>query len=59
MTKNLQSLTTVTKEEDLDLLLNVWMYYDPTDYPDIAEIYRILELSKPQSIEAIKKRMGN
>lgn len=59
MSKSLKSLTIVTDKEDLDLLINVWMYYDPTDYPDIPEIYRILELSTPQSIEAVKNRIAN
>ncbi len=59
MSQSLKSLTTVTNKEDLDLLINVWMYYDPTDYPDIPEIYRILEFSKPQSIEAVKNRIAN
>lgn len=59
MTKSLKSLSTVTNKDDLDLLINVWMYYDPTDYPDIPEIYRILKASKPYSIEAIKNRIDN
>lgn len=59
MTKSLKSLTTLTDKDDLDLLINVWMYYDPTDYPDIPEIYRILKASRPNSIEAVKKRIDN
>ncbi len=59
MTKSLKSLTTVTDKSDLDLLINVWMYYDPTDYPDIPEIYSILKDSRPLSIEAIKNRIHN
>jgi len=59
MTKNLKSLTIVTDQDDLDLLINVWMYYDPTDYPDIYEIYRILKSSRPYSIEAIKNRINH
>jgi hypothetical protein len=59
MTKSLKSLTTVTGKDDLDLLINVWMYYDPTDYPDIPEIYRILKASRPNSIAAVKKRIDN
>jgi hypothetical protein len=59
MTKSLKSLTTVTDKDDLDLLINVWMYYDPTDYPDIPEIYRILKASRPHSIEAVKNRIYN
>jgi hypothetical protein len=59
MTKSLKSLTTVTDKDDLDLLINVWMYYDPTDYADIPEIYRILKASRPHSIEAVKNRIDN
>lgn len=59
MTQSLKSLTTVTNKGDLDLLINVWMYYDPTDYQDIPEVYRILKGSSPQSIEAVKHRMNN
>ena len=59
MTKSLKSLTTVTDKDDLDLLINVWMYYDPTDYSDIPEIYRILKASRPHSIEAVKNRIDN
>ncbi|MEC4005232.1 carboxypeptidase-like regulatory domain-containing protein [Flavobacterium sp. SUN052] len=57
MSKSLKSLTIVTKKDELDLLINVWMYYDPTDYPDIPEIYRIFKNSRPYSIEAVKKRI--
>jgi hypothetical protein len=59
MTKSLKSITCVTNNDELELLINVWMYYDPTDYPDIPEIYRILKGSKPHSIEAVKNRIDN
>lgn len=59
MTKNLKSLSTVTNKDDLDLLINLWMYYDPTDYPYIPEIFRILKDSRPYSIEAVKNRIDN
>ena len=59
ITKSLKSLTTVTDKDNLDLLINVWMYYDPTDYPDIPEIYRILKDSRPHSIKAVKDRIDN
>jgi hypothetical protein len=57
MTESLKSLTVVTKKEELELLINVRMYYDPTDFPSIPEIDRILKLSKPQSIKAVKNRI--
>jgi len=59
MTESLKSLTVVTDKNELDLLIKVWMYYDPTDYPDIPEIYRILKDSRPHSIEAVKNRIDN
>jgi len=59
MTKSLKSLEIVNDKNDLDLLINVWMYYNPTDYPDISEIFRILKNSRPQSIEAVKTRIKN
>ena len=54
MTNSLKSLTNLTNKDDIDLLISVWMYYDPTDFPDISEIYRILKASRPHSIEAVK-----
>ncbi|MDL2297457.1 hypothetical protein LJC37_05835 [Bacteroidales bacterium OttesenSCG-928-E04] len=59
MTKSLKALTIVTNKDDIELLINVWMYYDPTDFLDIPEIYRILKNSKPYSLEVIKTRMDN
>lgn len=59
MTNSLKSITVVKDKNELDLLINVWMYYDPTDYPDIPEIYRILKDSRPHSIEAVKNRIDN
>jgi len=59
MTESLKSLIIVTEKDELDLLVNVWMYYDPTDYPDNPEIYRILKISRPHSIDAVKNRIDN
>jgi hypothetical protein len=59
MSKSLRSLTRLDQQKDLELLINVWMYYDPTDYPDIPEVYRIFKNSRPQSIEAVENRMKN
>lgn len=59
MTNSLKSLQEVTDLDELEILINVWMYYDPTDFPSIPEIDRILKVSRPQSIEAVKKRMAN
>jgi len=59
MSKSLKSLAIVTKKDELDLLINVWMYYDPTDYPDIPEIFRIFKNNRAHSIQAVKNRIDN
>ncbi len=59
MTSSLKSLNKITNLNELEFLVNVWMYYDPTDFPSIPEINRILKISRPESIEAVKKRMAN
>jgi hypothetical protein len=59
MSKSLKSITMLSNMDELELLINVWMYYDPTDYPDITDVYRILKSSSPHSIEAVKNRIEN
>ena len=59
MSKSLKAITSLTNKDELELLINVWMYYDPTDYPDNPEIYRILKISRPHSIDAVKNRIDN
>lgn len=47
-------------QDDLELLVNVWMYYDPTDFPDaINKSFSLLAANKPQSIAAVKNRITN
>jgi hypothetical protein len=57
MTKSLKSLRSVTDKNDLELLINIWNYYDPTDYSCRGEIYDILLQNKTISINAVKNRM--
>lgn len=59
MSKSLQQLTLTNNLPlaDLNLLINVWMYYVPTDFPDISLIFDILKKNKPQSITAIENRI--
>lgn len=59
MVKNLNALTTLTNPEDFSLLIHVWMYYDPTDFPSRALVYGILQKNIPLSIEAVKERIKN
>jgi hypothetical protein len=56
MTIGLEKLQTVTDAKALELLVNVWMYYDPTDFPTRDLVNRILKQNKAESIKAIKKR---
>jgi hypothetical protein len=57
MTNSLKYLNVLTDQDELELLINAWMHYDPMDHPDILEIYRILKNSRPQSIEAVQNRI--
>jgi hypothetical protein len=57
MTTSLNSLQSVTDKNDLELLINIWNYYDPTDYSCRKEIYKILLQNKTISINAVKDRM--
>ena len=59
VTKCLESLLVVRNPETLEILINVWMYYDPTDFPSIDLIIPILKNSRPESISAVKSRIEN
>lgn len=59
MTKSLESLNSVKSQNDLEILINVWLYYDPTDFPTRKLVYRVLKDSRPESIIAVKKRQEN
>ena len=59
MTKSLESLNKLTDQNELDIIINVWMYYDPTDFPSRNLVYKILENSRPESIKAVKTRINN
>lgn len=59
MTKSITSLTNVTNSKDLRLLIDVWNYYDPTDYSCRDEIYSLLLQNKQISIIALKERIEN
>ena len=59
MVKSIESLGKITNLKDLEVLINVWMYYDPTDFPNRHLVFKILKESKPESIKAVKLRMIN
>lgn len=58
-----QSLDILEKKElspsDLELIINVWMYYTVTDFSTQKHTQNTLLAHKEQSIEAVKKRMKN
>jgi len=57
MKKSIESLIRLTDPNELEILINVWMYYDPTDFPSRNLVFKILENSRPESIDAIKTRI--
>jgi hypothetical protein len=59
MTKSLESLNKLIDPNELEILINVWLYYDPTDFPSRNLAYKILQNSRPESIKAVKTRISN
>lgn len=59
MTNSLKSLNSVKSQNDLEILINVWLYYDPTDFPTRKLVYGVLKDSRSESILAVKKRQEN
>lgn len=59
MIKNLESINKVTDLKELEVLINIWMYYDPTDFSGGSLVYKILMNSRPESLKAVKFRMIN
>jgi hypothetical protein len=59
MMNAIQSLEWIYDEEEFEILINVWMYYDPTDFQGIPDVYKILVKNKSTSIKAIRKRINN
>ena len=59
MTRCLARLKNVTNSKDLELLINIWNYYDPTDYSCGNEIYDNLKKNKALSVIAVKNRIKN
>jgi hypothetical protein len=53
----LRVLQTKNNTEDLELLINVWMYYMPTDFPTQDLIKPIFQKDKDASVRAIDKRL--
>jgi hypothetical protein len=46
-------------QDDLQLLVNIWMYYDPTDFTDgISKSKELLIANKGDGIKAVKSRIA-
>jgi len=58
-TKSIKSLKTVNNQKDLLLLVDVWMYYDPTDFPTRELVEPIFFDNKSATLTAIKNRIKN
>lgn len=59
MVNSIKSITWVEDYSDYEILLNVWMYYDPTDFEGNEYIFKILSKNKNLSIQAISRRIRN
>ncbi len=59
MTQCLDNLHEVTNQNDLELLVNVWYYYDPTDYSCRDLVLKVLLQNKTESITIIKNKLKN
>lgn len=59
MENALKQLRLTAQASDLHVLIDVWMYYDPTDFPTRELVESILFRRKVESIKAIKYRMQN
>lgn len=59
MKKSIRSLDQISDTSDLEVLINVWMYYDPTDFPSRNLVFEKLSENPTQSIAAIKARIDN
>ncbi|GAB2819437.1 hypothetical protein [Ferruginibacter profundus] len=57
MTRSFKTLTASCQPADLPILLDVWMYYDPTDFPTRTLIQPIFIKNKTATIKAINNRI--
>jgi hypothetical protein len=49
-------LSNKLQEKDLVLLVDVWMYYDPTDFPTRSLLKPVFIANKPKSLHAVSQR---
>ncbi len=59
MKKALQSLKNKVEEKDLQTLIDVWMYYDPTDFPTRDFAGPIFFKNKAISLKAVSWRLAH
>ena len=59
MEESLRSLVGSVSANDIQLLINVWMYYDPTDFKTRVLIEPIFIRNKNKSLEAINTWLKN
>jgi len=59
MVKALKSLPTEVDAKTLALLLDVWMYYDPTDFPTRELIDPVFQKNKTISLKVVESRIKN
>ncbi len=59
MKKALLALQVSYKESDLQLLINVWLYYDPTDFPTREFVEPIFYKNKKMTLKAIDYRLAH
>lgn len=57
--KSFGQIGPIQDSSHLQVLLNVWMYYDPTDFPTRPQIESIFKLNKEQTLKAIEFRKKN
>ena len=53
----ISSLPAIINKNELPLLINVWMYYDPTDFPTRDMLTPIFKRNKTISLIAIRNRI--
>jgi hypothetical protein len=57
MKKALIELKTFATDADLPFLINIWMYYDPTDFPTRQLVEPIFFARPKASLKAVSKRI--
>lgn len=59
MKLNLLDLTSDLTVNELEIIINVWLYYDPTDFQSRKYCEIVFMRNKEMSVKAIEKRTNN